>query len=198
MPKCWCCAIPPSLEKFGFRRLNFQPLLVTFLETAWRVAFRCNLVILSFMLARAPKRTISFLLLLDTLEQTGEVGDPTKPVHRHDGSPVRVESHQHRDTVRRRTDSLCHGSPAAEVWDTTKCPSSYGFEAIGGRRFVGAQTFRRKQFTCSSYRRHPIHHRTDSPGRDGWGIVGIPLLAQIQNPAGMVAFFGITTIPSRM
>jgi uncharacterized lipoprotein YajG len=28
------------------------------------VAFRCNLVILSFMLAQAPRRTISFLLLL--------------------------------------------------------------------------------------------------------------------------------------
>ena len=28
------------------------------------MAFRCNLVILSFMLARVPKRMISFLLLL--------------------------------------------------------------------------------------------------------------------------------------
>ena len=51
MPKCWCCAIPLSSEKFVFRRLNLRPLLVIFLETAWRVAFRCNLVILSFMLS---------------------------------------------------------------------------------------------------------------------------------------------------
>src|SRR5438876_7766937 len=64
MPKCWCCAIPPSSEKFVFRRLNLRPLLVIFWETAWRVAFRCNLVILSFMLARIPKRTISVLLLV--------------------------------------------------------------------------------------------------------------------------------------
>src|SRR5947207_12986620 len=64
MPKCWCCARPPLLEKFAFRRLNRRPLLVIFLETAWRVASRCNQVILSFMLDLIPKRPISALLLL--------------------------------------------------------------------------------------------------------------------------------------
>src|SRR5256886_16212729 len=64
MPKCWCCARPPLLEKFAFRRLNRRQLSVIFLETAWRVASRCYQVIPSFMLARIPKRTISALLLL--------------------------------------------------------------------------------------------------------------------------------------
>src|SRR6266481_2659790 len=64
MPKCWCCARPRLLEKFAFRQLNRRQLLVIFLETAWRVASRCNRVILSFMLARIPKRTISAFLLL--------------------------------------------------------------------------------------------------------------------------------------
>src|SRR5437870_176500 len=63
MPKCWCCARPPLLEKFAFRRLNRRQLSVIFLETAWRVASSCNQVIPSFMLARIPKRTISALLL---------------------------------------------------------------------------------------------------------------------------------------
>src|SRR5437667_12686576 len=64
MPKCWCCAIPPLSEKFAFRQLNRRHPLAIFSETAWRVAFRCNPVIPSFMLARNTKRTISALLLL--------------------------------------------------------------------------------------------------------------------------------------
>src|SRR5205809_4833335 len=64
MPKCWCCAIPPLSEKFAFRQLNQRHPLAIFWEIAWRVAFRCNPVIPSFMLARIPKRTISALLLL--------------------------------------------------------------------------------------------------------------------------------------
>src|SRR5436190_13969591 len=82
--------------------------------------------------------------------------------------------------------------------ETKRVSPGMDSKQLEGRRFVGAQTFRRKQFACSSYRRHPIHHRTDSPGQNWCGLVGIPLLAQIQDPAGMVAFFGITTIPSRM
>src|SRR5256885_13875516 len=64
MRKCWCCATRRLSEKFAFHQLNRRPLLVIFWETAWRVAFRCNPVIPSFMLARIPKRTISALLLL--------------------------------------------------------------------------------------------------------------------------------------